>query len=147
MSYISPFNDMQNLDEHNHDFINQNTYKIIQSNVAEEDYVVNYGQGSTSDAEQKFVPLNTAIINFPITNDNQEETGKNKDSITLPNSSGDLRSPTELVVGGVNAPLPNKPVHVKNDVYIHWDPLTHFYFASLTVISLFVMFRSLQKSH
>ena len=26
-----------------------------------------------------------------------------------PNSSGDLRSPTELVVGGVNAPLPNAP--------------------------------------
>ena len=121
MSYISPFNDMQNLDEHNHDFINKNVYEISKGVVADEDYVVSY----ETDAEQKFVPLNTSIINFPITNDNQEETEKNKDSITLP----------------------NKPVHVKNDVYIHWDPLTHFYFASLTVISLFVMFRSLQKSH
>lgn len=35
---------------------------------------------------------------------------------------------------------------VENNVYIHWDGLTHFYFASLTVIGLFVMFRTIQKS-
>ena len=31
---------------------------------------------------------------------------ENRHCITQPSSSGDLRSPTELVVGGVNAPLP-----------------------------------------
>jgi len=178
MSYISPFNDMQNLDENNHEFINQNTYKISQYNVVEEDYIVNYGQGSEAEPEHNFLPLNTYIINGLFTNDKQEETEKNKGSLTLPNkpvpnSSGDRRSfntgfpqeilgvesrkrfephsgsvrftsPTELVVGGVNAPL---PIHVKNDVHIHWDSLTHFYFASLTVVSLFIMFRSLQNSH
>lgn len=117
MSYISPFNDMQNLDEHNHDFINQNIYKISQSNVTDEDYVVSY----EPDVQQKFLPLNS--INIPISEDNREKNAK--DSITIP----------------------DKPVTVKNDVYIHWDPLTHFYFTSLTVVSLFIMFRSLQNSH
>lgn len=114
MSYISPFNDMQNLDEHNHDFINQNIYKISKGVVADEDYVVSY----EPDAEQKFVPLNSV-------NDYHEKVEKEKKTVSVP----------------------EKPVTVKNDVYIHWDPLTHFYFASLTVISLFVMFRSMQKSH
>lgn len=39
-----------------------------------------------------------------------------------------------------------EPTVVENNVYIHWDGLTHFYFASLTVVSLFVMFRAIQKS-
>jgi len=134
---------MENLDEHNHDFINKNTYKISQSNVAEEDYIVNYDQGAftppttnfigdrrspekfEADAQYNFLPLNSVK-----NNDKQEETEKNKGSlITLPNK-----------------PVP-LPISVKNDVHIHWDPLTHFYFASLTVVSLFIMFRSLQNSH
>jgi len=118
MSYISPFNDMENLVEHNYDFINQNTYKISQSNVVEEDYALNY----EADAQHNFLPLNSVI-----NDDKQEETEKNKGSLNLPNK-----------------PV---PISVKNDVHIHWDPLTHFYFASLTVVSLFIMFRSLQNSH
>jgi len=119
---------MENLDEHNHDFINQNTYKISQSNVVEEDYIVNYGEGADAEPEHNFLPLNTSIINGLFTNDKQEEPEKNKGSLIT---------------------LPNKPVpiHVKNDVHIYWDPLTHFYFASLTIVSLFIMFRSLQNSH
>ena len=37
-------------------------------------------------------------------------TTSNRSNRTRPNSSGDRRSPTELVVGGVNAPLPDYDV-------------------------------------
>ena len=120
MSYISPFNDKQNLDEHIQELsFTRNVYEINQSNVTDDDYIVNY----ETDIQQKFVPLNSFVVGFPtgITN-NHEEIEKDK---TL---------------------MPNTPITVKNDVYIHWDPLTHFYFASLTVIGLFVMFRSIQIS-
>jgi len=112
MSYISPFNDMQNLDENNHEFINQNTYKISQYNVVEEDYIVNYGQGSEAEPEHNFLPLNTSIINGLFTNDKQEETEKNKGLLitlpnkTVPNSSGDLRSPTISILPMLSTPTP-----------------------------------------
>jgi ERCC4-type nuclease len=44
-----------------------------------------------------------------------EENGpeKTQQEVTAPNSSGGLRSPTELVIGGVNAPWPNYCTVVK----------------------------------
>ena len=159
MSYISPFNDMQNLDENNHEFINQNTYKIIQSNVAEEDYIVNYGQGSASEAcnlepptfgvavMRAFTPPTT---NFIGDRRSPEKFEANAEQNFVPlNSANDYHEKVEKEKENAkdSISIPNKPVHVKNDVHIHWDSLTHFYFASLTVVSLFIMFRSLQNSH
>lgn len=50
--------------------------------------------------------------------------------------------------------MENEPSHNKNtfssgdtlDVNIHFDKIVHFYFASLAVVGLFVLFRSIQKS-
>ena len=146
MSYISPFNDMQNLDEHNHDFINQNTYVISQYNVVDEDYVVSY----EPDVQPKFLPLNS--VNIPISSsidfdERSSSTSTDDLGFTGPEVPVKPSEDNREKNAKDSITIPDKPVTVKNDVYIHWDHLTHFYFASLTVISLFVMFRSMQKSH
>lgn len=35
---------------------------------------------------------------------------------------------------------------VPDEITVHWDTVTHFYFGSLTVIGLFIVFRLMQKS-
>jgi hypothetical protein len=46
-----------------------------------------------------------------------------------------------------SAPVLEKiPIPQNQEVVVHWDGMTHFYFTSLTVIGLYVFFRIIQKS-
>jgi hypothetical protein len=114
MPYISPFNDMKNLD------VNTVTLYEPSPNKYTEDYVLSYEMDSEvaevdRSYDQKIVPM-----------------GENTYS--------------ETVIRSTSVPEKTGEVPGKTDVYIHWDALTHVYFASLTVIGLFVMFRSIQNS-
>jgi hypothetical protein len=35
---------------------------------------------------------------------------------------------------------------IPKSIIVHWDPITHFYFGSLTVVGLYILFRLIQKT-
>lgn len=45
-----------------------------------------------------------------------------------------------------NGLFESKQCNKKKDEIVHWDSATHFYFGSLTVIGLYVLFKVIQKS-
>lgn len=40
----------------------------------------------------------------------------------------------------------NEDSYEKEEIVVHFDMITHFYLASLTIVGLFVLFRTIQKS-
>lgn len=124
----------------------------LSSNLANKDIYESFGQTYQNTADYN----NLIIKQYDSTDSMKDITNENfiMDKVAIVNHPHNEIDDTQLYSYNANNIINEieEEINIKinkeepTTVIVHWDPITHFYFGSLTVVGLYILYRLMQKS-